>query len=440
MADGNTPTVKKSRKNHSDGIVKILCLLAAFLLWIYVMIVESPGDEYVIENIPVQLINTDILERDAKLSVYSGFDQYVNVTVSGKRSVISRLTAEDIIATADVSGIQRAAQTSVKVNVTVPEDCEFVSVSQNTISVKADNYVERNVTIYGNLLNKNTAYLYDEAPVFRSNSGSNQTLTTDSYIVDSVIVSGPQSIVETVSKAVVDIDLTDRNTKFTALLPIYLVNESNQRLDSEYLQKTFDFVQVTMPVFVTRSVPVELIFRQSYLNNTNSRIEITPSQITVTCDPADAYETDLLDALYIDEKRNFTKDTINSHYYESVFTVTSPYNVRLSTSQVQVTVHIDEEIQLREMDIVELQKTNGISIDCEILSDSVDDVILCGKREALAGIKVSDVIAVVDLGGYTEDNIGEKYNKTVTIEVDSEKADEVFILGEYTVEIRITDK
>lgn len=440
MPDAYASNKKKDRSSRSDGLIKIFCFFAAFLLWIYVMVAESPGDEYVIENVPVQLINTEILERDAKLSVYSGYDNYVNVTISGKRSVISQISADDIIVTADVSGIQRAAQTSVKVSVAVPEDCEFVSVSKSAIFVKADNYVKKNVDIYGNLLNKNSAYIYDEAPVFRSSSESNQALTTDSYIVDSVIVSGPQSLVETVAKAVVDIDLTDRNTKFTSLLPIYLVDADNRRLSNENLEKAFDFVQVTMPIYVSKTVPIDLIFKHGYLSDTDSIVAITPEFVTVTCDPADADKPDLLDSLYIDEKRSFTRDTIKNQLFETTFTLTSPYDVRLSSTQAQVRVEIDENIFLREMDVTEIQKTNGVVIDCDVLSDSVDDVVICGSREALADVRVSDIIAVVDLGGYTENNIGERFNKTVSIEIDSEYADDTFILGEYTVEIVIIEK
>lgn len=428
------------RRNYGDAVVKVVCLCAAFLLWIYVMMVDSPRDEQIIANVPVRLINTDLLERDAKLSVYSGFDNVVDVTVSGKRSVISRLTAEDITATADVSGIQRAAQTSVAVNVTLPADCDLVGLSQNAVSVRVDNYVERDVAIYANLLNKNAAYIYDEMPVFRSNSGSSKNQTTDSYVVDSIMVSGPQSIVETVAQAVVDIDLTNQDSRFTSVLPLYLVDAEQRRIDNEYLDKTLNFVEVTMPIYVTRTLSIPFVMRQGYLNGTHSTVTLSPDTVVVTCDPADADRADLLDTILLDERRSFTSDNINSHLYEADFTLTSPYEVRFSAPQVHLTINIDENIRMREMDIVEIQKRNGVSVDCAVLADSVDNVVICGEKMALAGIRASDLIAVVDLGGYTEANIGERYNKTVSIEIDSESADQVFILGEYTVEIEITGR
>jgi len=425
-------------KKHTDLIIKIFCVLAAFLLWIYVMIVESPRDEYIIENVPVELINVDKLESGpAKLSVYSGYNQLVDVTISGKRSVVTKITPDDIKATADVENISRPTQTPIRIQVDVPEGCELISQSVMTVTVKTDNYIDNHIVdIYPNLCNKDPAYTYNESPEFLFKSNNDEDYT----IVDSIIVKGPQSIVETITKAVVDIDLTDRHTEFNQMYPVYLVDSENTRIYNDFLDKNIDFVSVTMPVYITKSIPVNVSFRYGYLSETNSRISVTPPAVNVTCDPADADRADLLSSFYIDERKHLTEENINNHLFEITLPVRSPYDVKVGTNEVNVTVVIDNKINVRQMNITEIQSTNGINIDCNIFDECIYDVVICGTTEALASLRPSDLIAIVDLSSYTEEDITERTVQFVSIEIDSEYADELFVLGEYNVEIEITGK
>ena len=44
-------------------IIKICCVIAAFVLWLFITSTENPLTAYKIKNIPVQLLNTDTLTQ-----------------------------------------------------------------------------------------------------------------------------------------------------------------------------------------------------------------------------------------------------------------------------------------------------------------------------------------------------------------------------------------
>ena len=108
----NKPESAKTERPRfpaADLAVKILCFLAAFFLWLYVMSVESPQHEQIFSHLTVELTGTEGLEKN-HLALYSGYGTMVDVTLSGKKSVTSKLTERDIVVTADLSGINEGGR------------------------------------------------------------------------------------------------------------------------------------------------------------------------------------------------------------------------------------------------------------------------------------------------------------------------------------------
>ena len=90
----------------SNVVNRIIALIAALVIWAYVIIVENPPQTKEIRDVPVTLTNMDIL-AGRNLTVSSEASYSVSLTVSGKRSEITKLTAENFTATVDMRGWQR---------------------------------------------------------------------------------------------------------------------------------------------------------------------------------------------------------------------------------------------------------------------------------------------------------------------------------------------
>ena len=79
---------------------KILAIVFSFLLWLVVLNITDPDYTKNIANIPVQIENEQmILDGTHVYTISSG--ETTSITVTGKRSIISTLSANDFIATAD---------------------------------------------------------------------------------------------------------------------------------------------------------------------------------------------------------------------------------------------------------------------------------------------------------------------------------------------------
>ena len=97
--------------------LKILAFLAAGLLWLIVVNIDDPIMDQNFSNIPVTVINTEVLASEDSPKTYQILDdtQNVTVTVNAKRSVLSKLSANDITAVADMKELTLETQIPIEV-------------------------------------------------------------------------------------------------------------------------------------------------------------------------------------------------------------------------------------------------------------------------------------------------------------------------------------
>ena len=98
--------VKESR--NEKLIAKILCVLAAIILWFYVVMTDTTTDEKVFSGISVDIRGRDRIEDTLGLTIISGYDLTVDVTVKGPRADINRLTVDDVKAYIDTKTVDGA--------------------------------------------------------------------------------------------------------------------------------------------------------------------------------------------------------------------------------------------------------------------------------------------------------------------------------------------
>ncbi len=99
-------------------VTVIISLLGAFLLWAYVITYVNPVTDVPIANIPIRILNADTLTKNGY--VLTGVSNTTTtVTVSGNRSDVSGITAEDVLVTLDVGGYTEG-ENVIRVSVSAP--------------------------------------------------------------------------------------------------------------------------------------------------------------------------------------------------------------------------------------------------------------------------------------------------------------------------------
>lgn len=129
------------RYRWADNLsTKILSLLLASLLWLFVIGKENPVVTRDFHGIPVSILNGETLkEHDL---VQTGMSTpAIDVRVSAKRDAINSIRSEDITAFANVSGYGEGVH-NVPVRVQVPSGVAIDRVSDQTASIKIEQLIE----------------------------------------------------------------------------------------------------------------------------------------------------------------------------------------------------------------------------------------------------------------------------------------------------------
>ncbi len=132
---------------ENKNVLKILSLIIAILLWIYVMGEVNPESKEKINDIEVTFVNTEQL-ADEGLAVVHDQDIKVSAVIKGKRSVIYETKKTGITATVDVAEASKGMNRG-KIELELPSGVSLDSISEKTISYKVEDSVEvkKNVEI-----------------------------------------------------------------------------------------------------------------------------------------------------------------------------------------------------------------------------------------------------------------------------------------------------
>ncbi len=410
---------EKGKKSKNLNIFpKIVCVLLAVILWYYVMQVDSPDYEQTFEDVPVTLTGTTTLENERSLFVYSGYGYTVDVTVNGKKSVISKYTLDDIKVTADLVDVLNAGEHNVTLGVTLPTGLSLVKTEYEQITVYADEKASIDVPIKAKLTgaNYNNEYEYGE-------------LVTE---YNSVIVTGPKTVLATVGSALASVDLSGLGviTETTsAVRPLVVVGKSGEEITNPYIKLSRSEVKVTLPVYTEKVVSLTVDTANGLLTEKNSRIKIQPSELRIKGDPAVLSGINTINVATLDEKK--VEDNV-TYTYELEESDKYTY---LSNNVISVTVtHVGT--------VTKTYSVTNITVnagDNEYrLVDKTVDITLRGTEKQLEFITADDIKLIADVSEYSTD-----YSGTVSAEVEvvvsKNGTDGVYEIGTYRVQIRVND-
>ena len=186
--------------------IKLISLLTALVLWMYVMAVVDPEDRVLFESIPVSITNMDELV-DNELVVYPESDLVADIYISGKLSNVQKITADDIHIYGTITNpIEGNNQVSLKVNMNKQVSTELKS---DYIVVKLEKLI------------------YDKKDIEAEVSGEyKDEIDTIELSRDSIEISGPRVLVDQVES-------------IKALIVVDSINESdlNQRVKLTAIDK-----------------------------------------------------------------------------------------------------------------------------------------------------------------------------------------------------------
>ncbi len=224
--------------------LKVISIVAAFILWLLVINLTDPVQPQTYRNIQVKLLNTDAVTSQGKtFRVVNGTDTVSSVVIKAPRSIIQQMGADYITATADFNKLS-ADGTMVQI--------EF---STTKYGEKVESIKSNNDKLLVEIENRKVIQL----PIRYTTSGE----ISDGYILGKVTlgqnqirVSGPESVVTSIGKASVDVQLTGFTENISTLSDIILYDKEGDPLSTEELTLSVSSVHVEAEILATKRVPV----------------------------------------------------------------------------------------------------------------------------------------------------------------------------------------
>lgn len=407
----------------------ILSVIFAIIIWFAVSIQLFPNVHDHIDGITVTAEPTSYMQRE-NLQI-TDFKQDVSIQILGKRYVIGSLTAEDFTASLDLSGITSPGTHTVDVNVNmVQPNSDFQIISNNiTASVEVERIISKEIALE---VNTNSVNVEDGLQI------QTDDITLSSA---SVLISGEQSLVNSVAKAVIepifDGVLTE-TTRINGTLAIY--DADGTKIETNELEYQSDNYTVTIPVYRVKTLPLNISMNYpSNFNTFSIKYSIFPKEITIAA-PADDMSIENLEKIDVGEidLRDITyRDLQNS--IRLPISLADGYKNLSGIGTAQVTFEdIDSYGRLEfPVSTENFMILNGDpSYDYSFVTSQID-VSAVGPSDIINNLSSDDILGTVNLLG-TPAELGVK-NVTVSIRVSGQN-NTAWITGDYRIDIMIKEK
>ena len=134
--------------NEKRGVVQLVCVLLAFCLWLYVTSIENPNKSSEIKDIPVDIINSEVL-RESNLALSPNQNFTVNLRVEGPANAVYSAKVADFKVTADLGTyVLKKGENNVPVRVVnYPQDVNVMNTGVLSIKINVEEYTEKYVNV-----------------------------------------------------------------------------------------------------------------------------------------------------------------------------------------------------------------------------------------------------------------------------------------------------
>lgn len=402
--------------------LKFLAVLIALVLWLAIVNVNDPEKTITVSNIPISVTNESaITSRDMVYNVKS--EQYLNITVSGKRSIVSNLSAEDFRATASLKELSKVNSIPVDVttkNASLGRKITIVKQSAQTILVDVENVEEKDFT--------------DLVVEYTGKVADGYVAGLSSMSTDEVTVKAPTSIIDKIKKVAVRCSLDGTTTNISKKCPVILYDKNDKEIKSDEIELSDKKIRVNVNVLRAKQVPISTINKDELGKPADGYVvdDVILSSDSITVygseESLDSIESlDIQDDIDVSDAKGDVTQNID-------VTGKLPKGLSVSgESTITVKVLIKKLItRTFEYDASEVSLNDlSSNLDVQLVTKKVK-VTLQGEEEVISQLTKDDMAISADLGKVKEG--------TTTVHVDVAVPDNTTLMNNVTIKIKAKAK
>ena len=253
----------------SDGALKIISVLIAIGIWVYIALVMNPAIEVTVRDLPIQFIGGESLNSRG-LAVISESATTVTVKIKGSRKKMGNNDMKTIIAKADISSITETGETNIPIEIVIPFENQGVSSqSEYSVNVKVEKSAEKTLDI-------EVSTIGTLAPDYMPGD-----IVCDPK---KVTLSGPKSAVDKISKAEVVLNYNNEDVDIDTSAQIVFYGADNKEISMldalmGRISISVDNVNIHCPVLKMHKAEVKAEFGRQEL----------PENFSYKTDPFEVY-------------------------------------------------------------------------------------------------------------------------------------------------------
>lgn len=295
---------------------KLLCLIAACALWVYVMNEQNPQ----VENTYTVPVETRNLDRSL---VATNVPSTVKVKVRMSRSDMIYMRSDNIKAYVDLTGVTDGDHPNTPIHVSVPGDESVVSVTPKTFDLNVDTYAVKtlpaNVQIFGT-------------------PETNFSVESKKVTPDTITIAGSSAMIAKADRAVVSVNIAGKEKSFTEFDSVNILDADGNTVTGLDIMPSQVKVAVKMKEATKLgNLPIRIDTKGEPAKGYKvGRITITPSVATITAPISFFSSNKTLDLDPIDV-------TGASSDIHQVVNVNVPSGGSVAVPKVTVVVEIDKD-------------------------------------------------------------------------------------------------
>lgn len=365
----------------------LLAVIVAFGLWMYVVTVVGPEYKDTFRDVPVSFVGGSALEEKGLMLIPDGTPT-VTLELSGNRSGLNKLSPANITVTVDLSKIEMAGKHSLNYNVSFPMNVaqESITVQNGSpagITVEIVDRATRDIPVYVETVGTMAAEYIKEKPQVE---------------LETIRISGPKSVVEKISGAWIQVELTEETkTTITGEYTYTLCDDNREPVDAKYIQvagQEAQTITVTIPIKRVKEIPLVLnVIPGGGATEANTTIVIDPAIIQISGSEAALEGLDKLELGTID---------LGSISAEEVktFPIVLPEGITNESGVAEATVTISFPDLVTETFLIGTVKTVNVPMGLSVtVKTQLIAVTVRGTKAEIEKLTAENISVTVDCTG-----------------------------------------
>lgn len=369
-------------KGNEKGLgIKVICVILAFGLWLYITNVNNPTRTTDLKGIEVELINEDTLVK-SNMVISPEQKITVDLNLEGPANEIYSVKKEDFVIKADLSTYAlKKGENNIPVQIeNYPTGINIKNNAALSVKVKIEELVEKEVDVYSKV--KTT---------FKSGF-SKSSATVNPNIIK---VSGPASLVNKVTSASLVGDALDIQGNYEGDFNIIPIDDSGNEV--KYVKLSQEEGTLSLKVGSQKDVSIGSSYSGSLKAGLKvEALDLSSDKVTIIGESEDIEKIDKIETQPID-----LSQVTSTKYINLDFIIPEGISIASDRKYVVATIKIKEAVTITKIiDGIIVTLTDKKEGQLTYESSTVS-ITVSGTEEELSGLTLADFKASASVAELT---------------------------------------